>query len=120
MTYKIKTLILGKKEDNMKVVKHVKFKKGKVIDAVMEKMTTDGWLDKFNEDSFDNGKQTYEAVLYLYNLEDSEKAMKIWFSFRYKLSKILEFLKKKLKIKEDELLASVFLSNKIEDIYNLT
>ena len=111
---------LKKKEDNMKVVKHVKFKKGKVIDAVMEKMTTDGWLDKFNEDSFDNGKQTYEAVLYLYNLEDSEKAMKIWFSFRYKLSKILEFLKKKLKIKEDEVLASVFLSNKIEDIYNLT
>lgn len=105
------------KEDNMKVVKGMEFKKGKFIEAAMEKMTTDGWLDKFHENSFDDGKQTYETVLFLYNLEDSEEAMKIWFAFRYRLPAIIEFFKKELKLKQDKEFASVCLSNKLEDIY---
>jgi len=107
------------KEDNMKVIKYVEFKKGKLTEPVMKKMTTDGWLDKFREDkdSFDNGKQVYETVLFLYNLEDSEEAMRLWFAFRYRLPRILEFLEKELKIKQNEVFASVFLSNKPEDIY---
>lgn len=104
------------KEDNMQVIKSAKFKNGKWNDAKMKKMTTDGWLDKFDEDSWSGDNQTYQNILYLFNLEDSEEAMRLWFIFRYKLERIFDYLEKKLRIKEDDFV-SVFLSNKPEDIY---
>lgn len=106
------------KEDNMQVAKPIQFKKGKVIDAVMKKLTTDGWLDKFKKDSFDDGKNNYEVILFLFNLEDSEEAMKLWFILRYRLQGIIDSLVETTGIKEDDELASLFLSNKSEDIYN--
>lgn len=106
------------KEDNMKVVRYTK--KGKIIPAKLKSMTTDGWADKFKDDSFDNGKETYKAIMYLYNLEDGVEAFKLWFLFRYKTKRIIERLTKELKIKLDEEFASVFLSNEPLDIYELS
>lgn len=108
---------LKDKDDNMKVVKYAGFnKKGKWAEAKLKPMTTDGWLDKFRED---NEKIGYERILYLYNLNDGKEAFNTWFIFRYKLDRIIKILKEQLKIKKDEEFASVFLSNKIEDIHNL-
>jgi len=108
-----------KKEDNMKVVEYADFKGGKWVDAKLKPMTTNGWLDKFKENSFDDEKRMYLNILYLYNLEDSEEAMRLWFVFRHRLNKIIDFLKKEFKLKQDEEFASMFLSNKLEDFYKL-
>ncbi len=105
-------------EDNMKIVRYVSWTKGgKMIDAKMKPMITNGWLDKFRKDSFDDGKNKYEKILYLYNLEDSEEAMRLWFCFRYGLDEIIKYLMVKLRLKEDEELASVFLSNEPDDLF---
>lgn len=108
------------KEDNMKVVKHMDFKKGKIIPAKLKPMTTDGWLDKFKEDSFNDGKQAYQNILYLFNLEDGEEAFELWFVLRHKIEGILKILFKELKFKTDEEYASIFLSNHILDIIKFT
>lgn len=105
------------KGDNYKIIEYTDFKKGKIIPAKKVRMTTNGWLDKFREDSSDGGKKIYETILYLFNLKDGEEAMKIWFVLRYRLKNILEFLKKELKLKKDEAYASVFLSNNLLEIF---
>jgi len=107
------------KDDNMRLVKPIEFKKEKISGPVMKKITTDGWLDKFKEDSFFEGEKHYRNILYLFNLEDGEEAMKKWFLFRHGLDRIIEILKKEFKIKKDEELASVFLSNEPYDMYSL-
>lgn len=106
------------KDDNMKIVKYADFKKGKWIDAKLKPMTTNGWLDKFEEDSFGNQKKVYEAILYLFNLEDGEEAFKLWFILRHRLEQIITALGKNLRLKEDEEYASIFLSNYTEDVIN--
>lgn len=106
---------LKQKNDNMKVVKYADFKKGKWIGAKLKRMTTNGWLDKFKEDLF-GGKKNYQNVLYFFNLEDSEEAMKLWFVLRHKLDEILKYLIKELKLKDKEI-RSVFLSNQLEEFY---
>lgn len=107
------------KEDNMKVVRYSSFKNSRYIEAKMKSITTDGWFDKFREDTFDNEKVSYSNILYLYNLEDGEDAFKLWFLFRHRLHRILKELKKELKIRNDEVLASIFLSNEPYDIYEM-
>jgi len=111
---------LKEKEDNMKVVRYGDYdkKKRKWIEAKLKPMTTDGWLDKFRKDTFDNEKYTYKAIMYLYNLEDGEEAFKLWFLFRYRLERIIEILKG-FSITQDKEFASVFLSNEPCDIYKL-
>ena len=104
------------KNDNMKIVKYADFKKGKWIDAKFKPMTTNGWSDKFQEDSFDDGKKTYETILFLFNLEDGLEAFKLWFILRYRLQRIIDYLVKTTKIKKDDELVSVFLSNNLEEI----
>lgn len=115
---------LKEKDDNMKVVKYAGFnKKGKWVEAKLKPMTTDGWLDKFRDDktrwSYQEGKPLYEAIMYLFNLEDSKEAFTVWFVFRHKLAAIIQVLKEKLNLKENEEFASFFLSNNIEDIMDL-
>lgn len=104
------------KDNNMKVVKYSYFdKNNKWIKAKMKPMITNGWLDKFREEYREN----YGLILYLFNLEDGEEAFKLWFIFRHKFDKIIKILKKQFKIKDDEVFASIFLSNSPEKIYKL-
>ena len=104
------------KEDNLKLVKPMRFlKSGKITEAEYKPMITNGWLDKFKNDSFDDGKNTYQSILFLFNIEDCEEAMKLWFYFRYRLERIVLSLKK-LNIKGDGELISLFLSNTPESI----
>ena len=113
------------KEDNMKIVKYwhydKKLKRG--IEAKMKPMTTNGWLDKFKKEKYwsdiDQGREGYAKIMYLFNLEDEEYAFRLWFLFRHKLRRIIEFLKKELKIKNDGEFASIFLSNNPEELYNI-
>lgn len=106
---------LKNKEDNCKYVGGRMTKKGWYAGKKVY-YKTNGWIDKFKEDSFDNEKESYKQILYLYNLEDSEEAMSLWFGFRYRLPRIIDYLRKELKIKDDLVFASVFLSNKPEDL----
>lgn len=108
-------------EDNMKIVKFMEWdkKRKKFTKPKLVPMTTGGWLDKFKEDSFDGGKVSYKNILYLYNLEDCEEAMKYWFIFRYNLDRIIGMFIKEFKIKTDEEMASIFLSNDQFDILDL-
>jgi hypothetical protein len=88
------------------------------------KLTTNGWLDKFEDDktrySYDTGKPYYEAIMYLFNLPDGEEAFKLWFMLHYRFTKIVSYLKEELKLKTNEEFASVFLSNKPEEIYKIS
>jgi hypothetical protein len=102
------------KEDNMKIVRYADYSKN--IPEKKIRMTTDGWLDKFKEDSFDGGVKNYENILYFFNLEDSEDAMKVWFLLRYPLNKIIDYFRFDLGLKTDEEIASMFLSNKLQEI----
>lgn len=75
------------------------------------------WLDKFKEDDgFHNQKRSYEFILDLFNLEDNEEAMEIWFRFRNKINKMCEYFKEELFINDNETLSSIFLSNNIDDL----
>jgi hypothetical protein len=107
------------KEDNMKIVRYADYTKlkSKFIPEKKVRMTTDGWLDKFKEDSFDGGIKNYENILYFFNIEDGEDAMMLWFILRYHLDKIIECFRFDLggKPKTDEEVASMFLSNEWRD-----
>jgi hypothetical protein len=87
------------------------------------RLTTNGWLDKFQEDKtryfYDTGKPVYRAIMYLFNLKDGEEAFKLWFIFRNRFNKIIKILTEQFKLKGDEEFASIFLSNSPEDIYKL-
>jgi len=110
------------KEDNMIIVQYSRFnkKQNKWQEAKLKPMTTNGWLDKFQEETdariFGGGKKEYEIILYIYNLEDGEEAFRYWFALRYKLKRIVDGLRHKLKLKKDEEFASLFLSNYTPDI----
>lgn len=82
------------------------------------KLTTNGWLDKFKSDTtWDmESKNIYEALLYVLNEEDNEDFFRKWFVLRYNFKKMLITIKEKLKLKDDEEFASLFLSNDMLNI----
>ncbi len=106
------------KDDNVKFIGRG-WNGKKFLDGRRVLYKTDGWLDKFKEESFDDGKRDYKHILYLFNLEDGEEAMKKWFLFRYRLERIIKILEKEFGIKKDEECASAFLSNHPYDICKL-